>query len=72
MAGIGAIVVVAGGTNGDGAAVSGEGNALSRLIPGSFSIDVGTELLPTGRPGAAVNCQVAGGWFIDIVDVKSH
>ena len=46
MAGIGAISVVAIGTNGDGAAVSGEGDAPSGEIASGFSIDVSAELLP--------------------------
>ena len=46
MAGIGAIAVVAEGANGEGAAVSGEGDAGSGLIENGFSIDVSAELLP--------------------------
>ena len=46
MAGIGAIAVVAPSANGEGAAVSGEGDVLSGSIGSGFSIDVSAELLP--------------------------
>ena len=46
MAGRKAIAIVVGGTNGDGAAVSGEGDAGSGFIVSGFSIDVSAELLP--------------------------
>ena len=46
MAGIAAIAVVVAGTNGNGAAVSGEGDAGSGSIARGFSIDVDAELLP--------------------------
>ena len=46
MAGLVAIAVVAIGTNGDGAAVSGKGDAGSGVIASVFSIDVRAELLP--------------------------
>ena len=60
MAGIGAIAVVAPGTNGDGAAVSGKGDAFARAIASVFSIDVSAELLPAGGPFAAPDRQGAG------------
>ena len=70
MAGLGAIAGVIRSANGDGAAVSGEGDAGSGEIASGFSIDVSAELLPTGGPGAcsASNRQGAGGWVIDIDD----
>ena len=46
MAGIGAIAVVSGRTNGDGAAVSGEGDAVSGFVVSGFSIDIRAEFLP--------------------------
>ena len=46
MAGIVAIAVIAIGTNGDGAAVSGQGDASSGPIGRGFSTDVSAELLP--------------------------
>ena len=39
-----AIAIVVGGTNGDGAAIAGERNALAALITSGFSVDVGAEL----------------------------
>ena len=50
MTGIGAIAVIVSGTNGDGAAVSGERDAGSGGIASGFSIDVRAELMPAGRP----------------------
>ena len=46
MTGIVTIAVVVEGANGDGAAVSGEGDAVSGVIGSGFSIDVSTNLLP--------------------------
>ena len=46
MAGIGAIAVIEGCTDGDGGAVSGDGDAISEVIVNSLPIDIGTELLP--------------------------
>ena len=46
MAGIGAIAVVAIGSNGEGAAVSGEGDTASGPILSGFSIDVSADLFP--------------------------
>ena len=53
MSGTVSIAVVASGTNGDGAAVSGEGDAGSGVVVSGFSIDVSAELLP------GVGCRVA-------------
>ena len=63
-----ALSVVASGTNGDGAAVSGEGDAGSGVLVSSPSIDFGAELLPVDWPGAAADRQSAGGCVIDIGD----
>ena len=41
-----AIVAVSTSANGDGAAVSGEGDAASGVIVSGFSIDVSADLLP--------------------------
>ena len=46
MAGRVAIAVVVDCANGDGAAVSGEGDAVSGAIGTGFSIDVSADLLP--------------------------
>ena len=46
MAGAVATAVVSSSANGDGAAVSGEGDAGSGFVATGFSIDVSADLLP--------------------------
>ena len=72
MAGTLAIAVVAEGANGEGAAVSGEGDAGSGLIENGFSIDVSAELLPTGRFRATGDRQCAGGCDVESIDGERH
>ena len=48
MTGLSFIAIVVAGTDGNGAAITGERNAEAALIAGSFSIDIATELIPAG------------------------
>ena len=48
MTGLSFIAIVVAGTDGNGAAITGERNAEAALIAGSFSIDIATQLIPGG------------------------
>ena len=72
MAGPGAIAVVSRGTNGDGAAVRGEGDAVSGEILSGFSIDVSTELLPIAVWIALIDANMAGAGAVAVVVVGTN
>ena len=72
MAGPGAIAVVVGGTNGDGAAVRGEGDAVSGEILSGFSIDVSTELQPIAVWIALIDAYMAGAGAVAVVVVGTN
>ena len=72
MAGVGAIAVIIRGTNGNGAAVSRKGDAVSGGIEISFSIDVSAGLLPgIGCAVALIDARMARISAIAIVKVSA-
>ena len=72
MAGTGATAVVALSTNGDGAAVSGEGDANSGIVISSFSIDISAYLFPSAVRIALIDAHMAGIISIAVVSLGTN